>query len=77
MLRLLSLLLFVSFSLAGCRGEGPEVTVCLLDPVNNSLQCGKADGTQFSLPIVDGENYVCLSPDDFELLLNYAKKRCR
>jgi hypothetical protein len=77
MQRKLSLLLFASFSLVSCRGEGPAVTVCLIDSVNNSLQCSDADGNVTELPVADAGNYVCLSPDDFEILLNYAKKRCQ
>lgn len=77
MLQKLSLLLFASCSLIACRGDGPSVTVCLVDPVNNSLQCSDADGNVTELQIGDAGNYVCLSPSDFELVLNYAKKRCR
>ena len=78
MQRGLSLLLFASCSLlSSCRGDGPSVTVCLVDPVNNSLQCSDSDGNVTELQLRDAENYVCLSPTDFELVLNYAKKRCR
>lgn len=73
----LSLLLFVSFNLLGCRGEGPDVIVCLIDSVNNSLQCSDSLGNVTELQLGEANNYVCLSPDDFELLLNYAKKKCR
>lgn len=75
---LLKLLLLLSaFSLASCRGNGPDLTVCLLDPERQELQCATADGVVTTLPLPDATNYVCLSPNEFETLLNYMKKKCR
>ena len=60
-------------SLSACRG--PDVAVCVLDPTHNALQCGRADGTTFELPIPDAENFVCFSPNDTEKLLRACRGR--
>lgn len=54
---------------AGCKA-GPDVTVCVLDPVNASLQCSDASGNATTLPIESAENFVCFSPGDIEKLLH-------
>lgn len=71
--------LFAAFSaLVSCRGQGPAVTVCLLDPTSKTLQCGKPDGTGFELPIEEGlEDHACMTLADLQLLVDYAKRRCR
>jgi hypothetical protein len=70
------LLLAISLSfLSACKGK-PEITICILDPVNNELQCSPPSGEGFSLPITQAENYVCMSPDDTQALFNYIKAKC-
>lgn len=61
-------LLLASVSLTGCK-DGPRVTVCVLDPVNASLECSDPDGNGVTLPIADAENFVCFSPEDLEKLV--------
>jgi hypothetical protein len=75
--RSLALLSAFSLSLAGCRGNGPDLTICLLDPVNQELQCGRSDGTKIVVPLPDATNYVCLSPDEFATLVNYMREKCQ
>ena len=78
MLLLRSLLLLSVFSLvSSCKSEGPNVTVCLLDADRQELQCAMADGTESVIPLPDAMNYVCLSPSDFSILLNYMKDKCK
>lgn len=60
---------------AGCK-SGPRVHVCLLDPAENGLQCSDPVGNGYFLPVMAAPNYVCLPPQDFQLVLNYAKRRC-
>lgn len=75
---LTSLTLFAVCSLfVSCKGQGPLVTVCLLDPVANQLQCARANGSTNIIDLPDATNYVCLSPDDFQTLINYAKEKCK
>lgn len=75
---------FVKFSLiiglgflTGCRDSGPSVTICILDPERNALQCGLADGETYELPVELARDYACLSLSDLEVLLNYVKQRCK
>jgi hypothetical protein len=63
-------------SLTGCKG-GPQVTVCLIDYANNSLECARPDQSTFTLPVDQANNYACMSPDDFERLLQWIKLSCR
>lgn len=70
----LSLALLLAFSLIGCAG--PKVTVCVLDPVNQNLQCfDSKTGKSSVLLLKDAENYVCLSPSDEQAVLNYCKNK--
>lgn len=75
-MRLVTLLL-LSIGFSGCKNEGPRVTVCLLDPYYQTLECSDADGKQSTRLIADSENYVCMSPDDFQTVVTYIKERCR
>lgn len=72
MLRLLFLVSLL-IALSSCR-SGPRVTVCVLDPVNSSLECSDPDGNGLTLPIDQAENYVCFSPSDTEKLLKACTK---
>jgi len=65
----LSLTLF-----AGCSGL--KVTVCVIDAQGNLLQCSPPGEASYSIPIQQADNYVCLSPDDTQTLLNYLKAKC-
>jgi hypothetical protein len=50
----------------------PAVTLCILDPAHNSLQCfSPADQHRFSRPIDEAANFVCMAPGDFRSLLIY------
>jgi hypothetical protein len=54
--------------LASCN-NGPNVTICLIDSKNQTLECSNADGIKTTLRLDDSDNYVCLSPQDAERLL--------
>lgn len=75
-LTLLTLFVVCSLSLS-CKNKGPDVIVCLVDSFRNELQCSDSLGNKFVIPMNEAENYVCLSPEDFQLILNYARNRCQ
>lgn len=78
-MRLLILLCLLSVSSLSCKGKGPDVTVCLLDPVNNTLECGRPDKTQFTLllkEIPESQSYACLELSDMQKVITYAKQKC-
>jgi hypothetical protein len=54
--------------LASCN-NGPDVTVCLVDAKNQTLECSNADGKKATLKLDDADNFVCFSPTDTERLL--------
>jgi hypothetical protein len=75
----LSLFVVCSLVVSGCKKDGPEVTVCFLDVNAQTLECGRADGSKFSLPFSDippETNYACLTVDDWQALVTYVKERC-
>lgn len=59
-----------------CKTAGPALTVCLIDSERGELQCGKPDGSGFTLPLNGANNYVCMSPDDFQTLVTFIKEKC-
>ena len=67
-------LVLLASLLVGC--STPPVTVCIVDNANQALQCTKPNGEAFTLPLPQADNYVCMSPEDTEALLNYIKARC-
>jgi hypothetical protein len=71
------LFVICAVSLTACRGSGPSVTVCILDPAGGILECGKADGEKFSLPlplIPSNQTYVCLESNDAAALLRACQR---
>lgn len=62
----------LAVALSACR-IGPDVAVCVLDPAHDELQCGRQDGTTFSVPLNAAENFVCFSPTDIEKLLHACR----
>lgn len=70
------LALFLSLSVVFSACARPQVTVCVVDYANQALQCARPDDTTFTLPLPQADNYVCMSPSDTELLLNWVKARC-
>jgi hypothetical protein len=72
----LALLLILSSAFNGCA-SGPKVTVCVVDANGNTLECSAPDGSQYSKPVSESDNYLCLSPDDAQTLFNYLKSRCK
>ena len=73
-LQLFSVLLVLPFFLLGCK-EGPKVSVCIVDADNEVLQCRDPKGKIFALTMNGANNYVCMSPNDTEALLNYCKRK--
>ena len=72
-----SLFALCAVSLSACRGAGPSVTVCILDPVGGTLECGAADGSKFTLPlelIPTNQTFVCLDSKDAKALLRYCQR---
>lgn len=68
-------LLFAGLSLlaSSCGGSGPLVTVCIVDSVNQGLQCVTPQNEVKFLTLVQAENYVALPPDDMRSLLEYCR----
>lgn len=77
MLKKSALLLGVCLALlTGCKG-GPQITLCLLDAVSDTLECADPKQNVTTIPIGQADNYVCMSPDDMEKLLQWMELRCR
>lgn len=68
------ILLPLAFIMASCL-EGPKLSICVLDGKNQTLQCRKPNGDVFVLTTMGADNFMCLSPDDTEALLNYCKRK--
>lgn len=71
----LPLLLTLLALSAGCK-QGPSLTVCLLNPQDQSLECADPEGQTFTLRLIQADNYVCMAPQDFKTLLDWMKQRC-
>lgn len=69
-------LLIFLLSFVGCK-HAPLLTVCLINAEQNTLECSDANNQAFTLPIESADNYVCMSPEDFKTLLDYAKSKCQ
>lgn len=66
------LILLVAFSLAGCK-TGPKVSYCVVDAANSMLRCSDPNKVAFDLTLAQADNYGCMSPDDWQLLLSWLK----
>lgn len=60
-------------SLTSCK-SGPLVTVCVVDHVNQGLQCVDPNDQAFFLKLEQADNYVCFSPRDTQKILEACKK---
>lgn len=58
--------------LSSCK-NGPKVTICVVDVAKNGYQCVDKNKKESFLPFKDSDNYVAVSPNDVETLLNYCK----
>lgn len=72
--KLLVKLLIASISFSACSKA--NVTVCILDAQNQRLECAHPDGRDETIELAKADNYICMSPDDAEKLLNYAQLKC-
>ncbi len=61
---------------SACAQPQVQVTVCVLNNLNQTLECAKPDGSTLTLPLLDADNYVCMSPDDTKQLFDWVKTRC-
>lgn len=75
MKKLQRLVIYLSLLAVCSCGTGLRVTVCLSDPGNGGFQCSDAKKNKSFLPYASSENYVALSPDDAETVLNYCKSK--
>jgi hypothetical protein len=71
-----SLLVLSSCATMGCKGKGPVVFVCVSDPESKGFQCSNGKVETF-LPYGASENYIALSPRDFEAQAAYWRTRCK
>lgn len=72
----LLLTLFPLFFVA-CK-SGPDVTLCVIDSQSLLMICSDSEKNQ-KMVRLDGpeaDNYVCMSPDDFSIFLEWAERRC-
>lgn len=65
------LLALLTAFVSGCQTV--QVTVCVVNAANNSLECSDPDGKASTLPLKSADNYVCFSPKDTERLLRACK----
>jgi hypothetical protein len=65
------LLAGVSF-LCGCATRGPVLDYCINDVKAHVLACINKDGKEYYLTWDEAKRFVCHSPDDLALLLNYC-----
>ena len=72
MLRKVWWTLLVVFSLSGCK-NGPVVSYCVVDAPNLMLRCSDPKQVPFDLTIAAADNYGCMSPDDWQVLLSWLK----
>ena len=80
MQRLTLVSLFVACSLSACKGSGPQITVCILDPVAQTLECGRPDDTKFTLSLSEltpESPYACMTIGDLQTLVAYVKEKCK
>jgi hypothetical protein len=56
--------------------HGPTVDTCLSDPASQGMQCVDKQGQGYFKAYGETENFVCLPPDDFKILLQYYHNRC-
>lgn len=78
MQKIARLLLAISLaSLTACEKGGPRVTLCLVDAVAGTMECADPDKNTFTIPIGQADNYVCMSPNDMETLLEWMALKCK
>jgi len=67
-------ILFLGFSLLAACGKGPSVTVCVLDIESDFGRCyDQKKLSSFDTPLGDLENWIAISSEDFELILNHCR----
>lgn len=78
-MRLLTLLILLGVCslVSSCKNSGPQVVVCIIDSEKYGMQCSDSEGNSEFIDISDANNYVCLSPNDFQMMISYLKERCR
>lgn len=73
----LSLILLSNFSILfmGCP-DGPAIKVCLSSPKTDEFRCYDSQSSATSaIDFANTENYVCVSPQDEKILLDYCKQK--
>ena len=60
---------------SGCAHKPPPVTVCVSDPEAMGFQCNAPDGTPLFVAYDNSGNYVALSPEDAEKMIEWMKRR--
>jgi hypothetical protein len=63
-----SILFLVCSAISACK-TGPKVSFCILDAANSVLRCSDPDKVPFDLSLEQADNYGCMAPSDWELLL--------
>lgn len=56
----------------GCK-SGPAISYCIMDSANLMLRCSDSKQVAFDLTVAQADNYGCMSPDDWQILLSWLK----
>jgi len=64
---------FLILALVACAA-GPIVSVGISDPASGGVQVTPPEGRPFLLPYPDTENYICYSPADHKVIVEYYKR---
>lgn len=57
-------------------GHAPVVPVCVSD-AKTGFDCVDKEKKAYFVPMEKSENWVAFSPEDFKLLLDYYKTKCK
>lgn len=55
----------------GCP-KGPDVTVCISDPLIEGFQCIDKENNSYELLYSESANYVCFPPQDARALFEFC-----
>lgn len=69
--------LLLALSLISSCAHGPKLDVCLSDPAKAQFDCIDKQKKAYVVPFEKTDNYVCMPPNDYEILLDYLKTQCK
>lgn len=68
--------IFLILSELGCAHGGVLVSPCVLGAKEQVGECASSDKNvkSYTLPLAQMNNFTCVSPDDWQLLLTWIKR---